>query len=165
MKTKAFPPKFNSFAEILRSFTQNDPDRTILIYEEDGAPVRKSRADFAESVLARAEEMRSFGMTCLGVLCDGSLDCVETIFASAVAGLQTVLLDNRLLSLAWGCILLCHHLPTFPISTPSRRKVAQRKPRETGTAIAGCTMPTAPAQTSAAQMADRPRIARTALAV
>lgn len=95
MKTKAFPPKFNSFAEILRSFTQNDPDRTILIYEEDGAPVRKSRADFAESVLARAEEMRSFGMTCLGVLCDGSLDCVETIFASAVAGLQTVLLDEN----------------------------------------------------------------------
>lgn len=95
MKTKAFPPKFNSFAEILRSFTQNDPDRTVLIYEEDGAPVRKSRADFAESVLARAEEMRSFGMTCLGVLCDGSLDCVETIFASAVAGLQTVLLDEN----------------------------------------------------------------------
>lgn len=95
MKTKAFPPKFNSFAEILRFFTQNDPDRTILIYEEDGAPVRKSRADFAESVLARAEEMRSFGMTCLGVLCDGSLDCVETIFASAVAGLQTVLLDEN----------------------------------------------------------------------
>ena len=95
MKTKAFPPKLNSFAEILRSFTQNDPDRTVLIYEEDGAPVRKSRADFAESVLARAEEMRSFGMTCLGVLCDGSLDCVETIFASAVAGLQTVLLDEN----------------------------------------------------------------------
>ena len=60
-----------------------------------GAPVKKSRADFAASVLARAEEMRTFGMTCLGVLCDGSLDCVETIFASAVAGLQTVLLDEN----------------------------------------------------------------------
>lgn len=95
MKTKAFPPKFNSFEDILRSFTENDPGRAVLIYEEDGAPVRKSRADFAASVFARAEEMRSFGMTCLGVLCDGSLDCVETIFASAVAGLQTVLLDEN----------------------------------------------------------------------
>ena len=95
MKTKAFPPKFNSFAEILSSFAQNDPDRTVLIYEEGGVPVKKSRADFSASVLARAEEMRSFGMTCLGVLCDGSLDCVETIFASSVAGLQTVLLDEN----------------------------------------------------------------------
>ena len=95
MKTKAFPPKFNSFEDLLRSFTQDAPDRTVLIYEEDGVPVRKSRADFAESVLARAEEMRSFGMTCLGVLCDGSLDCIETIFASAAAGLQTVLLDEN----------------------------------------------------------------------
>ena len=88
MKTKAFPPKFNSFAEVLRSFTQIDPDRPLLIYEEGGAPVKKSRADFAASVFARAEEMRAFGMTCLGVLCDGSLDCVETIFASAVTLLQ-----------------------------------------------------------------------------
>ena len=95
MKTKAFPPKFNSFAEALRFFAHNDPDRTLLIYEEGGTPVKKSRADFAASVFARAEEMRAFGMTCLGVLCDGSLDCVETIFASAVAGLQTVLLDEN----------------------------------------------------------------------
>ena len=95
MKTKAFPPKFNSFAEALRFFAHNDPERPLLVYEDGGAPVKKSRADFAESVLARAEEMRSFGMTCLGVLCDGSLDCVETIFASAVAGLQTVLLDEN----------------------------------------------------------------------
>ena len=95
MKTKAFPPKYNSFTEVLRSFSQIDPDRPLLIYEEGGAPVKKSRADFAASVLARAEEMRTFGRTCLGVLCDGSLDCVETIFASAVAGLQTVLLDEN----------------------------------------------------------------------
>ena len=95
MKTKAFPPKYNSFAEVLSSFTHNDPDRPVLIYEEDGKPAGKSRADFAASVFARAEEMRAFGMTCLGVLCDGSLDCVETIFASAVAGLQTVLLDEN----------------------------------------------------------------------
>ena len=95
MKTKAFPPKFNSFAEALRFFAHNDPERPLLVYEDGGAPVKKSRADFAASVLARAEEMRTFGMTCLGVLCDGSLDCVETIFASAVAGLQTVLLDEN----------------------------------------------------------------------
>ena len=95
MKTKAFPPKFNSFTEILQAFTREDPDRAVLIYEEDGAPVSKSRADFAASVFARADEMRSFGMTSLGVLCDGSLDCVETIFASAVAGMQTVLLDEN----------------------------------------------------------------------
>lgn len=54
-----------------------------------------SRADFAAAVYARAEELRSAGKTCLGVLCSGSLPCVVTIFASAVAGLQTVLLDEN----------------------------------------------------------------------
>ena len=57
MKTKAFPPKFNSFAEALRFFAHNDPERPLLVYEDGGAPVKKSRADFAASVLARAEEI------------------------------------------------------------------------------------------------------------
>ena len=95
MKTTALPIKFNNFSSLLEHFTQNDPSAPALVYEKDGAAVKISRADFAADVLEISRELRSFGKTCMGVLCDGSLPCVETIFASAVTGMQTVLLDEN----------------------------------------------------------------------
>ena len=94
MKTTALPIKFNNFSSLLEHFTQNDPSAPALVYEKDGAAVKISRADFAADVLEISRELRSFGKTCMGVLCDGSLPCVETIFASAVTGMQTVLLGS-----------------------------------------------------------------------
>ena len=95
MKTTALPIKFNNFSSLLDHFTQNNPSAPALVYEKDGAAVKISRADFAADVLEISRELRSFGKTCMGVLCDGSLPCVETIFASAVTGMQTVLLDEN----------------------------------------------------------------------
>ena len=95
MKTTALPPKFNNFTSLLDHFAQTDPSAPALVYEKDGSAVTISRADFAADVREISRELRSFGRTCMGVLCDGSLPCVETIFASAVTGMQTVLLDEN----------------------------------------------------------------------
>ena len=95
MKTIAHPKKFNSFASFLKAFAGSDPSASALIYEKNGETASISRADFAADVMEKSDELRSFGKTCLGVLCDGSLPCVETIFASSIAGMQTVLLDEN----------------------------------------------------------------------
>ena len=95
MKTTAYPSKFNSFSAILEHFAQTDPSAPAFYYEKDGAVAAISRADFAADVLDISRELRSIGKSCIGVLCDGSLPCVETIFASAVTGMQTVLLDEN----------------------------------------------------------------------
>lgn len=95
MSTKEFLPKFDNFKDLLRSLEKNDPERPALLFEKDGAPASMSRADFASAVFETAGDLRSLGRSCLGVICDGSLSCVETIFASAVAGMQTVLLDQN----------------------------------------------------------------------
>lgn len=95
MKSFESPHKFNSFADLLQSFTSDAPSAPALKFEEDGRPASISRTEFAAEVYERTDELRSYGMTCLGVLCDGSLSCVVTIFASALAGMQTVLLDEN----------------------------------------------------------------------
>ena len=95
MKKLDFPHKFNTFDELLNTFAHNNAELPALTYEKNGAPVSISRGDLAAAVKERAQELRSYGMTCLGVLCDGSLSCVVTIFASVTAGMQTVLLDEN----------------------------------------------------------------------
>ena len=106
--------QYSGFRDLLRSFRETAPSRTAFYYEQHGARLSVSRGEFADAVVAEANALagscgtstdrggcdvvfgggRSAG-TCLGVLCDGSLSCVVTIFASALAGLQTVLLDEN----------------------------------------------------------------------
>ena len=95
MKTTAYPPKFNNFSSLLEYFAHADPSAPAFYFEKDGSAVTISRADFAADVAQVSRELRSFDKTCLGILCDGSLPCIETIFASAAAGMQTVLLDEN----------------------------------------------------------------------
>ena len=100
--------KYTGFEDLLRTFSEAAPSRTAILYEKSGKPVSLSRTEFARAAAARAGELLSnpkeAGLilkadnktpTCLGILCDGSLSCVLTIFASALAGLQTVLLDEN----------------------------------------------------------------------
>ncbi len=95
MKTIANPQKFNGFLSFLEHYADTDPSATALIYEKGGETACISRAEFAADVFEKRDELRALDRTCLGVLCDGSLSCVETIFASTIAGLQTVLLDEN----------------------------------------------------------------------
>ena len=94
MNTQDSPHKFNSFSELLISFTEEMPKEPALIYENSGEPVSMSRDDFAAAVFERADQLRGSGKTCIGVLCDGSLECIITIFGAAVSHIQTVLLDE-----------------------------------------------------------------------
>lgn len=81
--------RFDSFRELLEYYAAHTPDAPALRYGGETL----SFAALRQTVRAKAEALRSSGKSCLGLLCDGSLDCVTTLFAANLAGLQLVLLD------------------------------------------------------------------------
>ena len=84
--------RFDSFEHLLSHFAETSPDAPALRYEQETLSFSALRA----RVLSRAGELKAGGGTCLGLLCDGSLDCVVEIFAANLAGLQLVMLDASL---------------------------------------------------------------------
>ena len=113
------PVRFDSFEHLLSHFAHSTPDAPALRYE--GTTL--SFAALFQTVQKRAEELRKGGKSCLGVLCDGSLENVIEIFAASLAGLQIVLLDASLeadvlktlirytdVDLLWGDEELCDEL-------------------------------------------------------
>ena len=84
--------RFDSFEHLLGYFAETSPDATALRYGKE----KISFSDLLARVRARADELRAEGKSCLGLLCDGSLDNVVEIFAGNLAGLQLVLLDDSL---------------------------------------------------------------------
>ena len=84
--------RFDGFAHLLSHFAQTSPDAPALCWEKETL----SFAGLYERVTARAAVLRETGRTCLGLLCDGSLDNVIELFAANLAGLQLVLLDTSL---------------------------------------------------------------------
>jgi len=83
---------FDNFSHMLTYWAETAPDAPALRYEN---AVLTHRA-LLDAVNARTEEYRASGKTCLGVLADGSLDCVISVFAANLAGLQLVMLDESL---------------------------------------------------------------------
>ena len=83
--------RFQGFEELLRYWAEKTPDSPALRY--NGRTL--SFSQFREAVLSRAEELRKSGKTCLGLLSDGSMDCVIELFAANLAGLQIVMLDEN----------------------------------------------------------------------
>ena len=78
--------RFDSFEHLLSHFAETSPDAPALRYEKETLSFSALRA----RVLARAGELKAEGKTCLGLLCDGSLDNVVELFAANLAGLQLV---------------------------------------------------------------------------
>ena len=117
--------RFHSFSEMLCHFASVAPDAPALYYG------RKERAACSFSELKRrvdrrAAELSASQKTCIGILSDGSLSCVVTVFAAVQAGLQTVMLDENLpvsalgqairyagADLLWGDPDLCEELEPF----------------------------------------------------
>ena len=95
--------RYNDFDDLLKNKAAALPDHTALRYGEK----RWTYRELYDAVSVKAEEYRASGKTCLGVLADGSADCVISLFGAAKAGLQLVLLDANLL--LWKT-LLCHLL-------------------------------------------------------
>lgn len=81
--------RFDSFRHMLSFWAQERPDAPALRYEGE----TRSFSQVYEGVLGRAEELEHGGHSCIGILADGSLACVEEIFAANLAGLQIVMLD------------------------------------------------------------------------
>ena len=86
--------RFCSFEEMLAFWAGQSPDSPALIFDEKGKQ-SWSYAVLLRRVRERAEALRGSGKSCLGVLADGSRDCVLEIFAAVSAGLQVVMLDEN----------------------------------------------------------------------
>ena len=73
--------RFSRFEEMLAYWADRKPEGPALIFDAGG---RESwtYAELLARVRARAEELRAGGRTCIGVLADGSRDCVVEIFAA-----------------------------------------------------------------------------------
>ena len=84
--------RFDRFEQMLTHFAEISPDAPALRYEGETL----SFAVLLRRVRDRAETLRAEGKSCLGLLCDGSLDCVIELFAANFAGLQLVMLDDGL---------------------------------------------------------------------
>jgi len=83
--------RFDSFDHMLSHWAQHTPDAFALRYERGQCTYRQ----LDELVRERADALRRGGKTCMGVLSDGSFDCVINIFAANLAGLQIVMLDEN----------------------------------------------------------------------
>ena len=83
--------RFDSFDHLLSHWARETPDACALRHERGACTFRQ----LYELVQTRAETLRRSGKTCLGILSDGSFDCVVNIFAANLAGLQIVMLDEN----------------------------------------------------------------------
>ncbi len=81
--------RFESFRHMLSYWAEQTPDAPALRYYDESY----SYARLYSAVLTRADDLRTEKKSCIGILADGSLDCVITLFAANLAGLQIALLD------------------------------------------------------------------------
>lgn len=86
--------RFESFEELLEYRAKNNPDSIAFIYEK-GEKHNCMYSQFLDIVRSKADVLKKSGKTCIGVLSDGSFDCVATIFGANIAGLQVVMLDEN----------------------------------------------------------------------
>ncbi len=93
--------RYNDFDDLLKHKAETLPDHTALRYGDR----RWTYRELYEAVEIKAEAYRASGKTCLGVLADGSADCVISLFGAAKAGLQLVMLDANLPDEAYPLLL------------------------------------------------------------
>ena len=82
--------RFYGFGDLLGYWATQSPDRVALRGERESC----SYADLQRRVLERTKDLQNSGKTCLGLLSDGSPECVIELFAANLAGMQLVLLDE-----------------------------------------------------------------------
>ena len=87
---------FESFQQLLSHYASKCPQSTALMYHKDGQLCRCSYSELYSAVCKRALELEGSGASCMGIISDGSFDCVVEIFAANMAGLQLVMLDESL---------------------------------------------------------------------
>ena len=93
--------RYHDFDDLLKNKAALLPDPAALRYGAKSWTYK----ELYEAVCAKAEEYKASGRTCLGVLADGSADCVISLFGAAKAGLQLVMLDANLPDAAYPLLL------------------------------------------------------------
>ena len=83
--------RFDHFEDMLRYWAETTPDAPALCYGTRTV----SFSQFLDMVQQRAALLRKSHKSCLGLLSDGSLDCVTELFAANMAGMQIVMLDEN----------------------------------------------------------------------
>ncbi len=84
--------RFEGFEHLLSHYAKLTPDAPALRYENRAL----SYSSLYDAVIRRSSELRNTGKTCIGILSDGSIDCVVEIFSANLAGMQIVMLDASL---------------------------------------------------------------------
>ena len=87
--------RFSGFYELLFYWAENAPDAPALRYAQSDKVLTCTYSELFRRVTARAEVLRKEKKQTLGVLSDGSFDCVIEIFSSVLAGRRTVLLSEN----------------------------------------------------------------------
>ena len=85
--------RYSTFLQLIEELSGQNPDAPIFMKASWNQVTPVFRSAFLNMVCEKADALRQTGKKCLGVVCDGGLDCIVSIFASAAAGMQTVLLD------------------------------------------------------------------------
>ncbi len=87
--------RFDSFFHMLTHYAETAPDSPALVYGQKAEKALTFR-DLRSAVEERSAVLSDSGKTSLGILSDGTADCVIEIFAAAKAGMQIVMLDESL---------------------------------------------------------------------
>lgn len=85
--------RFDGFHQLFQYWAEKTPDAPALRFGSNLPPC--SYRALLEEVELQAARLRTGGKTCIGVFCNNSFDCVCTIFAACLAGLQVVLFDEN----------------------------------------------------------------------
>lgn len=87
--------RFTGFAHMLTYWAEASPEAPALLFDDGGRRALTFR-QLSDAVSRRRDALRAEGKTCVGVLSDGSADCVITVFSAVLAGMQVVLLDEAM---------------------------------------------------------------------
>ena len=87
--------RFQSLYHMLSYWASESGQAPALVFEAEGEKRTLTYFELFDAVQRRANELSAGGRTSLGILADGSLECVVTIMSSIVSGMQTVLLDEN----------------------------------------------------------------------
>ena len=86
--------RFDGFSAMLDHWAGRTPDAPALRFARGDAVETLTFAGLRRAVRDRAGALRREAGGCLGVLCDGSAECVVEIMAAAEAGWQLALMDG-----------------------------------------------------------------------
>lgn len=87
--------RYSGFCDLLRERAEHAPGAPALRYAYDDTIKVCSYSELYDRAASRAAELRGENKQTLGILTDGSFDCVIEIFASVLSGRRVVLLSEN----------------------------------------------------------------------